>query len=94
MNTYKVEIEEVLQKIVEIAANSSDEAVSIARELYKLEEVRLDASDFKEANFKCLTHDSEFCNHEDIENTGYAVRINNGFKNLYWCLDCGTQIYK
>lgn len=94
MNTYKVQIEEVLQKVIEINANNREEAIDIAKQLYAQDEVELDAHDLKETNIHCLTHESEFCKHDDLEDTGYAVRVNNEFKNLYWCLDCGTQVYK
>lgn len=43
---YKVEIEEVLCKVVEIEANSADEAETKVLELYRNSEIILDAGDF------------------------------------------------
>lgn len=49
--TYKIEIEETLQKVVEIQANSLDEAINIAQERYRNEEYILNEDDFKGAEF-------------------------------------------
>lgn len=49
--TYKIEIEETLQKVVDIQANSLDEAIDIAQERYKNEEYILNEDDFKGAEF-------------------------------------------
>lgn len=43
---YKIEIEETLQKVVEIQASSLDEAISIAQERYSNED------DYKGAEFR------------------------------------------
>lgn len=43
---YQVEIEEVLRKVVEIEANSADEAENTVLELYRKSEIILDAGDF------------------------------------------------
>lgn len=43
---YKVEIEEVLRKVVEIEANSADEAENKVLESYRNSEIALDAGDF------------------------------------------------
>ena len=40
--TYNIEIEETLQKVVKIKANSLDEAIDIAKERYRNEEYILD----------------------------------------------------
>lgn len=49
--TYNIEIEEILQKVVKIKANSLDEAIDIAKERYRNEEYILDENDFKGAEF-------------------------------------------
>jgi uncharacterized membrane protein len=46
MKTYSIEIQEFLSKIVEVEANSEDEAISIVRKMYRNEEIVLDASDY------------------------------------------------
>ena len=43
---YKVEIEEVLRKVVEIEANSADEAENKVLESYRNADIVLDAGDF------------------------------------------------
>ena len=49
--TYSIEIEEILQKVVKIKANSLDEAINIAKEKYGNEEYILDENNFKGAEF-------------------------------------------
>ena len=51
MKAYKIEVKETLSRIVEIEANSSDEALLKIKELYKNEEIVLDADDFDETEF-------------------------------------------
>lgn len=51
MEKFKIEIEEVLQKVVEVEANTKDEAIDIAKNLYKNEEIVLDETDFKGVEF-------------------------------------------
>ena len=46
MPTFKIEIQEVLKRAVEIEAESLWEATEIAEEMYNNEEIVLDADDF------------------------------------------------
>ena len=48
---YEIEIEEVLQKVVKVKANSIDEALDIAEEKYRNQEYVLDSEDFKGVEF-------------------------------------------
>lgn len=48
---YKIEIEEILQKVVEIEASSLSEAIDIVEEKYKNEEYILDSENFKGVEF-------------------------------------------
>lgn len=48
---YKIEIEELLQRVVEIEAENVNEAISKAKEKYRKEEYVLDENDFKEVEF-------------------------------------------
>lgn len=48
MKTYKVEVTETLQRVIEIEANSSEEALAIVNNQYKNEDIVLDYSDFVE----------------------------------------------
>ena len=48
---YHIEIEEILQNVYEIEAESSQEAMEIAKEKYRNEEYVLQAEDLKETNF-------------------------------------------
>lgn len=49
---YEIEIEEVLQKVVKIEANSLDEAIDIAKEKYSNEDYILDYQDCKGTEFR------------------------------------------
>lgn len=49
---YEIEIEETLQKVVKINANSLEEAIEIAREKYLNEEFVLDYQDYKNTDFR------------------------------------------
>jgi DpnD/PcfM-like protein len=46
METFKIEIQEFLSRIVEIEAKSIDEAISKAKEMYQNEEIVLDENDY------------------------------------------------
>ena len=52
MKKYKIEIKEILKKIVTIEAESEEEALKIAKEKYRNEEIVLDYNDFKDVDFK------------------------------------------
>lgn len=52
MQKFEVEIEEILQRIVTVEADSKEEAIRIVKEKYRNEEIVLDESDFKEVNIK------------------------------------------
>lgn len=52
MKTYKVEIEEILQNVYDIEANSLKEAINIAEERYRNEEYILEVEDLKKTNFR------------------------------------------
>ena len=49
---YEIEIEEILQKVVKVEANSLEEAIDIAREKYSNEEYVLDYQDYKDNEFR------------------------------------------
>lgn len=46
MTTYKIEIQELLSRVIEIEAPSSEEAIDKVREMYRAEEIVLDWSDY------------------------------------------------
>lgn len=48
---YKIEIKELLQRVVEIEAENVNEAIRIAKEKYRKEEYILDENDFKGVKF-------------------------------------------
>ncbi len=52
MKTYKIEVEEILQNVYDIEANSLEEAIDIAEEKYRSEEIVLDYNALKETNFR------------------------------------------
>jgi hypothetical protein len=51
METYKIEVKETLSRIIEIDANSFDEALEDVQKMYKNEEIILDNDDFVEVEF-------------------------------------------
>jgi len=51
METFKIEVKETLSRVIEIEANSADEAFSKTQKLYKNEEIVLDADDYVGVNF-------------------------------------------
>ena len=52
MKKFDIEIEETLQKVVSVDANSVDEAIDIVHEMYRNEEIILDENDFKDVEFR------------------------------------------
>ena len=52
MKIYEIEIEEVLQKVVKVKADSLDEAIDKVQERYKNEKYVLDYNDFKGVEFR------------------------------------------
>ena len=46
MANYKIEIQELLSRIIEIEAPSAEEAIDKARAMYRAEEIVLDADDW------------------------------------------------
>ena len=48
---YQIEVEEILQKVVKIEADSFEEAIDKARKMYHDCEIILEAEDLKETNF-------------------------------------------
>lgn len=43
---YKIEIRELLSRVVEIEASSAEEATDIVKEMYRREEIVLDGDDY------------------------------------------------
>lgn len=52
MDTYNIEIEEALERVIKIVANSKEEAIKLAKEKYQNEEIVLDYNDFVDVNIK------------------------------------------
>jgi hypothetical protein len=51
MKTFKIEVKETLSRIIEIDANSANEAFLKIQNLYNNEEIVLDADDYVETEF-------------------------------------------
>ena len=62
MKKFKVEIIELLSKVVEIEATDEEKAYLKAKEMYNREEIVLDSSDFQHVTFKT---DSTHNNNEE-----------------------------
>ena len=52
MKKFDIEIEETLQRVVSVDANSVDEAIDIVHEMYRNEEIVLDENDFMDVEFR------------------------------------------
>ena len=52
MKTYKIEVEEIMQNVYDIEANSLEEAINIAEEKYRNQKIVLDYNAIKETNFR------------------------------------------
>ena len=52
MKMFKIEIEEILQKVINIEANSLEEAILNVEKYYNKGELILDANDLKEVNVR------------------------------------------
>jgi len=52
MKIYNIEIEELLQRVVRVKANSLNEAIDKVEERYKNEQYVLDYNDFKGVEFR------------------------------------------
>lgn len=52
MNKYQIEVEEILQKVIEVEADSIEEAISIVSNEYNECNIMLDGEDLKEVNFR------------------------------------------
>jgi hypothetical protein len=59
METYKIEVQEFLARVVKIEANSIIDAISIIEEKYKKTEIVLDYNDFVEVNFVDINSQSK-----------------------------------
>ncbi len=54
MPTFNIEITETLSRTLSIEADSYEEAIRIAKEKYKAEEVVLDSQDYVDTEFKII----------------------------------------
>lgn len=52
MKKYKIEVEEVLQKVIEVEAESAEEAIKNVREKYYNDELELDYMDLMDVEFR------------------------------------------
>ena len=59
MGTFKIEIQELLARVVEIEADNKNEAISKVNELYKKTEIVLDYNDFVEVDFTDINSQSK-----------------------------------
>ncbi len=51
MKTFKIEVQELLARVVEVESNNLQEAMTNVQEKYRKAEIVLDYNDFVEANF-------------------------------------------
>ena len=67
METFKIEVKETLSKLIEIEANSVDEAIALEENLYNSEEIVLSANehqctDIDLSNLEIMGNNVEFSN--------------------------------
>lgn len=74
---FTVEITETLQRQVEVEAEDAFEAEAIVREMYRNEEVVLDAEDYIDTEFKALDEE------DDTEDENYLIVEEDGTKHYY-----------
>ena len=55
MSEYKIEITEVLQRIITISAADEDGAIAKIKELYHAEDIVLDSGDYVDTDFKVVS---------------------------------------
>ena len=67
---FTVEITETLQRQVEVEAEDEFEAEDIVREMYRNEEIVLDAEDYIDTEFEVLEDDADDKNYLIIEEDG------------------------
>ncbi len=56
MKTYEIVVREVLSRVVEIEADSSEEAIEKVTMMYKNEDLVLDAEDYSNTDIICLNN--------------------------------------
>ncbi len=91
MKKYKIEIEEILQRVVDVEADNLAEALDKVQEQYDNEEITLDYNDFKDVDIRQYipyiemgNDDKRYCSECGNEMTqGYC--INDGLE--YYCND-------
>jgi DpnD/PcfM-like protein len=62
MKTFEIQVTENLERIIEVEAETFDEAVSIVEEKYRQEEIVLDSSDFQGVTFEKKDYQVEYRN--------------------------------
>jgi len=59
MKTFEIEITETLQRVVEVEANSENEAYNIVNQQYNNEEIVLDNTDFVDKAINILAYEEK-----------------------------------
>lgn len=59
MNKYQIEIKETLSRVINISANSEEEALGAAMDMYAREDVVLDYEDLKGVSFDTIEEKEE-----------------------------------
>ncbi|HET8860207.1 DpnD/PcfM family protein [Marivirga sp.] len=90
MEIFKVEIQEFLSRIVEIEANSIDEALDKVNQSYRNQEIVLDSNDFISNRIEAIQQQSliDF----DTLSNGDNFYMIEGKKITFWGKDIETRI--
>lgn len=54
MKTFKIEVKEILSRIIEVKAENEEEALNHIQEQYQEEEIVLDSNDFIDTEFNII----------------------------------------
>jgi|SRR5690606_13311543 len=89
METFKIEIQEFLSRIIEVEAENIDEAVSKAKEMYQNEEIVLDNEDYVTTEIEEFPKITQSVR-ERLSNGNNFYLIENGFIH-FWGLDITSK---
>lgn len=88
MNTYKIEIQEFLSRIIEVKSNDINDAISKINDMYKREEIVLNSDDFIQTEineFKTTNYN------EDVLSNGNNFYLISDKYLYFWGLDIDSK---
>ena len=92
METFKIEVQEFLSRIIEVEANSSDEAISKVQEMYRNEEIVLDSEDFVSTEIDIFPKKENIS--FDLLSNGNNFYMVEGDNVTFWGMDIDSKVAK